>query len=162
LVSFSRWSPLLLLALAPWIWWLHVTGRSGLGRWRARLALLSRLLLLAALAVTLCEPRMVRRDERMTIVFALDHSASITTEATQGALRFVLNAVAGKPAQDRAGLVFFGRDASVELPPSVVLPFEAINVSIDREGTNLAAGLALGAALLPLEHQGRIVLVSDG
>lgn len=56
----------------------------------------------------------------------------------------------------------FGRDAAVELPPRRSFPFETINSRVNRDGTDLAKGLSLAAAMLPEGNQGRVVLVSDG
>src|SRR5688500_15800821 len=72
---FSRVWPFALLALAPWFWWMHLGGYAGLSRPRATAALLSRLALLALFIVVLTEPRAVRTDRRLTLIFAVDHSA---------------------------------------------------------------------------------------
>jgi hypothetical protein len=58
--------------------------------------------------------------------------------------------------------VIFGREAAVELPPRQSFPFEAINSRVARDGSNLAKGLGLAAAMLPEANQGRVVLISDG
>jgi hypothetical protein len=38
-LALARWTPLLLLLLAPWIWWVAEASTAGLGPGRARLAL---------------------------------------------------------------------------------------------------------------------------
>ena len=141
---------------------MHVAGSSGLGRGRALAALHARLLLFALFVLALAEPRAVRADDRLSVIFAVDHSSSITPRAGEQALQYVLDAVEGKPEDDEAGLLFFGRNAAVELPPAMSLPFEAVNVQLDRDGTDLSNALSLGAAMLPPERQGRVVLISDG
>lgn len=161
-VSFGSWLPLLLLPALPWAWHVHLRGRAGLGPTRRMLVGITRVLLLAALILALCEPRTHRTDDRAVVVFALDHSDSIQTGAMQGALRFALDASADKPAADEVGLVFFGRNAGVELPPATAMPFESINVGIDRSASDLGEGLATAAALLPPDRPGRIVLATDG
>lgn len=161
-VLFSRVWPFVFVLLAPWLWWLHITGYSGLGPMRGTVALLTRLAVLGMFILVLAEPRAVRKDDRLSVVYAVDHSASITPDATDAALKYVLTLASGKPEKDEAGLLFFGRNAAVELPPAMSLPFEAINVQIDRDGTDVAGALSLSAAMLPRDHAGRIVLVSDG
>ncbi len=161
-LSFGSHLPLLLLPLLPWSWHVHLRGRAGLATTRHALVGVTRLLLLAVLIFALCEPRTHRTDDRAVIVFAIDHSDSVQSASLQGALRFALAASADKPAADEVGLVFFGRNAGVELPPATALPFESINVGIDRSATDLGEGLATAAALLPPGRPGRIVLVSDG
>jgi len=152
--------PLALLALAPWVLRQHLARRRR--GWRAAAALWARVALIVLMAITLAEPRAVRKDDRLALIYAVDHSASIQGPSTDRALEFVLRTAGEKPPRDEAGLVFFGSDAAVELPPRMSLPFETINVGLDREGTNLAEALSLSAAMLPPGRQGRIVLVSDG
>ena len=56
------WRPAFWLMLAaPWVWWMHFAGSSGLRGWRAQAALLSRLLLMGIFAALLAEPRAVRK-----------------------------------------------------------------------------------------------------
>lgn len=157
----TAWPLALLLAL-PWAWRVHLRGRAGLARTRSVLVGGTRVLLLFALVLALCEPRTTRTDDRAVVVFAIDASDSVQAGSTQAAIRFALDACAKKPAADEVGLVFFGRNAGVELPPATSLPFESINVGIDRSGTDIGEGLATAAALLPPGRPGRIVLVSDG
>jgi len=163
LMLFTRPWAFLLSALLPWVWWMHAAGVSGLRGARSVLALVVRLTLVALFIVLLAEPRAVRKDDVLSVVYALDISDSIGESASSAALEYVTRTASGKPERDEAGLVVFGRDASVELPPRTAFPFEsAIRSQILRDGTNLARGLSVAAAVLPDEHLGRIVLISDG
>ncbi|MEA3208967.1 MAG: hypothetical protein QOE70_2024 [Chthoniobacter sp.] len=171
LVLFLEWKGILrfsyrpafwLLAFTPWIWWLHHAGGSGLGRGRAVTALLVRLSLAGALVMLLAEPRAVRRSDKLSVIYALDVSDSMGEKVSDQALSWVMQTVTQKPQKDEAGLVVFGRDAAVELPPRQTFPFEAINSRVARDGSNLAKSLGLAAAMLPEQNQGRIVLISDG
>ncbi|MEZ5967277.1 MAG: VWA domain-containing protein [Planctomycetota bacterium] len=161
-LTLSALWPLSLMAVLPWAWHVHVRGRSSLSRPRALLVGATRVLILFALVLALCEPRTTRTDDRAVVVFAVDASDSVQASATQAAIRFALDATARKQAQDEVGLVFFARNAGVELPPGTSLPFESINVGLDRSGTDIGEALATAAALLPPGRPGRIVLVSDG
>lgn len=154
-----------LMVLSVWIWWMHLGGYSGLGRARGLTALLVRLALLGLLVMLLAEPRAVRTQDVLSVVYAVDISDSIGEQATDEALRFVVRTVTEKPPTDEAGVIVFGRNAAVELPPRKTFPLEAgnvINSLIDRDATNLEQALSLGAAMLPEENRGRIVLISDG
>ena len=157
----NRWGFLLLLA-TPWIWWMHVAGNSGLPKFRGTASLLVRLSLVGLFAMLMAEPRAVRTSDKMSVIFTLDVSDSIGEGSTDAALEFVSGTVTDKPEGDEAGLVVFGRNAAVELPPRINFPFEAINSRIDRDATNLSESLSLATAMLPEEHRGRIVLISDG
>lgn len=157
------WKPaFFLLLFTPWVWWMHVAGWSGLSGWRAQLAFQSRLILVFLFAALLAEPRAVRKSDTLSVVYALDVSDSMGEKISDKSLEWVLKTVATKPPKDEAGLVIFGRDAAVELPPRVAFPFETINSRVTRDSSDLAKGLSLAAAMLPEGNQGRLVLISDG
>ena len=140
ILQFSNpWAFLLLLA-TPWVWWMQMAGSSGLTRMRGALALLVRLCIIGAFIMLLAEPRAVRTSNVLSVVYALDISDSIGDQASDAALNFVTRTVAGKPEKDEAGLVVFGREAAVELPPRVTFPFEAINSRVGKDATNLEKG----------------------
>ena len=161
-VLFANRIAFLLLLATPWVWWMHVAGQGGLSRVRGTVALVVRLCLVGLFAMLLAEPRAIRSSDKLSVVYVLDISDSIGEASTDSALEFVTQTVTEKPEQDEAGLVVFGRNAAVELPPRITFPFEAINSRIDRDATNLSASLSLAAAMLPDENRGRIVLISDG
>ncbi len=162
LLRFTRPAAFWWIAVAPWIWWLHHAGGASLGKGRALVALLVRLVLAGVFVMTLAEPRAVRRSEALSVVYALDVSDSMGEKVSDQALGWVMQTVTRKPPKDEAGLVIFGRDSAVELPPRSSFPFEAINSRVARDGSNLAKALSVAAAVLPEQNQGRIVLLSDG
>ena len=157
------WKPAFwLLLAAPWVWWLHFAGWSGLSGGRALVALVVRLIVLALFAGVLAEPRAVRKSDHLSLVYVVDVSDSMGEKVSDKSLGWILESVGKKPQKDEAGLVVFGREAAVELPPRVSFPFETINSRVARDGSDLAKGLSLGAAMLPEGNEGRMVLISDG
>ena len=161
-LRFTRKSAFWLMLAAPWVWWLHAAGWSGLSGGRAQLALQARLLLVFLCAAVLAEPRAVRKSDALSLVYALDVSDSMGEKISDRSLEWVLKTVQRKPEKDEAGLVVFARDAAVELPPRTSFPFETINSRVARDSSDLAKGLGLAAAMLPEGNQGRVVLISDG
>ncbi|EDY17307.1 protein of unknown function DUF1355 [Chthoniobacter flavus Ellin428] len=151
-----------LAVVMPWVWWLHHAGNAGLSRGRAVVALLVRLMMIAVFILLLAEPRAVRRSDVLSVVYALDVSDSMGSKVRDQALNWIMQTATTKPQKDEAGLVVFGRDAAVELPPRSSFPFEAINSRVAKDGTDLGQAMSLAAAMLPEEHQGRIVLITDG
>lgn len=151
-----------LMVLTPWVWWMHVAGFSGLTGWRSQLAVCSRMALLGGLVMLLAEPRAVRVNHALSLMYALDASDSVGEAAADKALEFITRTAAGKPDGDEAGLLVFARSAAVELPPRQSFPFEAVNSQLSRDGTDLAKALSLAAAMLPADNRARIVLISDG
>lgn len=150
------------LIVTPWVWWLSAAGWSGLSGLRAQVALLVRLTLLGLFVMVLAEPRAVRTSDDLCLIYCLDTSDSIGDGAADQARAWMLDSVGGKPKQDQAGLVVFGRDAAVELPPSQSFPFQAFTTRVSHDGTDLEKALELSAAVLPEDRPGRIVLISDG
>ncbi len=65
---------------------------------------------------------------------------------------------------DRAGVIVFGRNAEVEMPPvDFTIPLEhRIESMLDREFTNLANAMQRAMSLFPHDAAKRIVLVTDG
>lgn len=151
-----------LILFSVWVWWLSIAGYGGLSKGRALAALISRLLMLGLFVMLIAEPRSVRVRDVISVVYAVDLSDSIGESSVDSALEFVMKTVTEKPQTDEAGLVVFGRNSAVELPPRVSFPYEALNSRIDRDATNLQQTLSLAAAMLPEENRGRIVLISDG
>jgi len=165
---FSYPTAFVLMAVTPWVWWLQICGGTGLSRRRQVAAFLTRLSLIGVFVMLLAEPRAVRTHEELSVIYCLDISDSIGDSSRNDIVAEALTHIAEangpekKPEKDEVGLVLFGRNAAVELPPRPQYQFEAINVRIDRDATNLENALSLAAAMLPDETQGRIVLVSDG
>ena len=161
-VLFGRPAAFALSASLIWFWWLHVTGFHGLSGLRNVSAQLARYALIAVLITVLAEPRSVRENDDLSVVYVLDVSDSVGKIATTEGLKYILATANDRPDGDRAGLVILGGDAAVELPPTESFPFEAIKVQVPRDDTNIGKALALSAALVPLDTPGRIVLISDG
>jgi len=159
---FAKREMFLLILAAPWIAWLHLVGYSGLPRGRGMVALLIRLCMVGAFVMLMAEPRAVRTRDALSVVYAVDLSDSVGDDTTEAALNFVAGTAQQKPQNDEVGLVVFGRNASVELPPRASYLYEAINSRIARDATNLEQALSLSAAMLPEENPGRIVLITDG
>ena len=63
------------------------------------------------------------------------------------------------------GVIVFGRDAAIEIPPfddDVQMAARRSKASFDPEYTNLAAAMKLAQASFPEDAAKRIVMVSDG
>lgn len=160
---FSRPAMLLLVLLAPWVWWMHFAGYGGLPRIRGQVALWARFLLLGLFAFALAEPRAVRSRDVLSVMYVVDVSDSITSASSDQAIQYVTASVNTKPGRDEAGLSIFGKGPAVELPPRASFPFEGVfNSRIDGGATNLEQALSLAAAMLPAENAGRLVLITDG
>ena len=160
---------LLLLLLLPVIWYLSRDSLSSMGRWRRAFALLFRTLVLLLIVASLAETQFLRMNDRLTVIYMLDQSESIPKQQRDAMLNFVKHDVSqhrddGK--RDRAAVIVFGRDASIEVAPldddlPLVGRLETV-YDLRPDATNLAQALKLAQATFPEDTSRRIVVVSDG
>ena len=163
-LSFESPGYLALLAAVPVVWWLSFRGLAALGPVRRIVALGLRTLVLALFVLALAEMQLVHTTDRLTVIYLLDQSASIPQERRETMVDYVNAAVgAHREHRDRVGVIVFGREATVEVPPfddDVVLA--GVESSVDPNYTDLAAAMRLAQASFPEDASKRVVLVSDG
>lgn len=151
------------LVLPPLVWLSH-RSLAGLGRSRRALAILARGLVLSLVVFALAEPQIVRTRDDLTTIFVLDRSQSIPQQ-WQGQMLQYINAANRqlKKPDDLAGVVVFGADARVEVPPTRYPgPMVSIENSVNGENSNLAGAIKLALASFPEDTARRLVIVSDG
>jgi Mg-chelatase subunit ChlD len=100
-------------------------------------------------------------DAPMTVVVALDRSASIPLPAQERALSRVVALRGAMRTGDRLGLVSFGADAATEWRPLEAPPPGELRATVSESGTDIGAAFRLARSLLP-QGQSRILLMSDG
>lgn len=156
---------LLLLALAPLLWWLSFRSLGGLGRIRRLVVLLLRTAVLVLLVMAAAEIQWVRRNDRLTVIYLLDQSLSIPPERRAAMVEYVNQSIMKhRKDEDKVGVIMFGREAVIEVPPfdeSIQLE-QTVESLIDQESTNLAGALKLAQASFPEDSAKRVVIVSDG
>lgn len=165
-ISFGEpWYLLLLLGL-PLVWWLGRHSLSAMSRVRRWLAFGLRTVVYVLLVMALAEAEIVRQHDRLTVFYLLDRSLSVPSDQADAARKFISESVRAHRQgirADRAGVIVFGREAAVEVPP-IEGDFElsAFEAPIDREHTNLTAALKLAQASFPPDSAKRVVIISDG
>src|SRR6185369_17431431 len=76
---------------------------------------------------------------------------------------FVNRTAKQKHSTDKAGIIVFGSEASIESSPNITgVSLEKIQAVVGTERTDLAAAIRLGTAAFPENGQKRLVLMSDG
>ncbi len=156
-----EWFWLLPPALA-WVGWLTFRSDSSLPARRRWLAGALRGGVTVLWIGALAGARWLQPLDRLNVLFLLDHSDSVPAAQQRAALEWMQQAARSLPAQDRAGVIVFGREARLEasLQPALRLERPATVVPGDR--TDLAAALRLATAAFPEHGQRRVVLLSDG
>src|SRR4051794_3945351 len=166
LVFNSPWY-LLLLGLLPVMWWFSFDSLSALGRWRRLMALAFRPLVFLLIVAALAEMQYQRTSDRLTVIYLLDQSLSIP-ESRRNAMVAYVNASIRDQRQgekdDKAGVIVFGKNAEVEVPPvdfNIQLG-RKVESLLDRDFTNLSGAMQRAMAMFPHDSAKRIVLVTDG
>lgn len=156
---------LLLLLLAPPLWWFSFRSLAGLGGVRRMVVLALRTAVLVLFVLGLAGVQWVRSSDNLTVIYLLDQSRSIPAEQRQELTRYVNAAILKhREDDDQASVIRFAREAAIEMPPfddDIHVP-EQSEVIVDPDYTNLAAALKLAQATFPENSAKRIVVVSDG
>lgn len=146
-------------ALLAWAWRLR---RVRIAPARARAVQVLRLAALACLALALAGLTWWRRTDRLTVVFAVDRSRSVSQEGRAEIDRLLREAAGALPPGDRAGVIAFGGDAMVDTPPAVRWEGGEVLARPDADATDLEGALRLALGLFPPGHERRLVLLTDG
>ena len=164
-ISFGEPWYLLLLLLVPAVWFYSFRGLAALGPVRRILALGLRTLVILLFVAALADVQMVRVCDRLTVIYLLDQSQSIPVENRRAMINYVNAAILKhRLADDRAGVIVFGRDAAIEIPPfdDDVQMTQLIESPLDPDFTDLSTAMRLAQASFPEDAARRVVLVTDG
>lgn len=167
-LGFEHPGYLLLLATIPFLWVGSFRGLALLGPLRRLMALALRTAVATALIVALAGIQFVWTDDRMTVMYLLDQSESIPVAKRDAMLQYVIRNVAAQrdtARADRAGIIVFGKEAAIEIPPfdEDIPDLRRLDSYLGRkDATNLEAALKLAQAAMPDDTSRRIVIVTDG
>src|SRR5689334_1730235 len=107
---------LLLLALVPLAIFLSRTSHAYSRRGRRRLSLGIRLIIITVLVLALAGLQLVSSNDRLSVVFLLDRSDSVSAASRAAQDDYVRRAISGMGENDSAGVIEFGADALVDRP----------------------------------------------
>ncbi len=158
---------LLLLLLIPLIWWSARRSLTGLGKYRRWIALGLRTAVLALIVCALAGMQYEKSSDRFTVLYLLDQSLSVPESQRRSMIDFVNRSIEEHrriDEGDRWGVIVFGRDAAVEIPPiEYDLPLlPNIESQLDREYTDLAGAMRRAQAMFTSDSAKRVVVVTDG
>ncbi|MGI9470293.1 MAG: VWA domain-containing protein [Rubripirellula sp.] len=167
-LGFDHPGYLWLLVALPLLWWIGFESLGALGKFRRALALLFRTVVWTAIVFALAGVQMVWVSDRVTVMYLLDQSDSIPQAKRDLMLNYVIQDVRrnrDRAREDRAGIVVFGRDASIEIPPfdddiPALRRLESMQGRVDA--TNLESAMNLAQASMSEDTSRRIVIVTDG
>ncbi len=153
---------LFLLALVPLAVYLSRTSMALMRPRRRRWSLALRIALITLLVLALSGLSVVRAADRLSVVFLVDRSDSISAEARALQAQYINSAIEGMKEGDAAGVVVFGADALVDRPVTTDhSPPDLVSKPIPTY-SNVEDTIRLGLSILPSDTARRLVLLSDG
>ncbi|MBI3882372.1 MAG: VWA domain-containing protein [Verrucomicrobia bacterium] len=164
-MNFQFTNPLWLLALPPalaWAFWFAWKSDAAATGWRKWSAFLIRSLILSAVICALAGLQWRKPKEGMNVMFLLDRSDSVPSAQQELARDWTVKMAAAKKPGDKAGVLVFGSEASIEARADEKLDLQKILAVVPTERTDIASAIRLGVAALPEAGQKRLVLLTDG
>ena len=164
-MNFQLTHPYYLLLLAPalaWVVWFAWKSDVQVSPWRRWTALGIRVLVVLALVFAIAGLQWLLPIEGMNVYFLLDRSDSVPSPQQEAARDYVNKASKQMKREDKAGVIVFGSEASIETSPNPAVDVEKVQAVVGTERTDLAAAIRLGTAAFPETGQKRLVLLSDG
>ena len=143
-------------------WRLSKQSLADMSRFRSGLSLGLRLAMVTMLILALAGARLVRNASQQCVVFALDASDSIPKTKQDEALRYINTALKTLKSDQKAAVIVFGTDASVEFAPSTIKRLDKVYSSPDTSNSDISQALGLAFATFPEQCAKKIVLLSDG
>lgn len=156
------WYLLLLIPAVAWVLWLALKSDVQVGPVRRWVALGLRLTVVLALVFALAGFQWLLPVEGMNVFFVLDRSDSIPSAQQEAAREYMNRLARQKKNVDKAGVIVFGTQASIELLPNSALELEKVQAVVGTERTDLASAVRLGTAAFPEAGQKRLVILTDG
>jgi len=145
------WLLLLLpLAAAMYLWRLPTRGLN-----------LVRFIIILLLVLAMAQPAMKLKDQQGTVVVLIDRSESMPPKAADDQLEVLKSLHGEMGSEDRLAVVSFGDRTIIEQEPSDQAT-ETLQSPADQQHSRLNDGLEAALSLIPPEHPGRILVVSDG
>ncbi len=164
-MRFQFTHPYYLLALIPalaWVIWYALKTDVQISAWRRWTALAIRLVVLSLLVLAIAGLQWLRPLEGINVYFLLDRSDSIPSAQQEFAREYVNRSSKQKKNADKAGVIVFGSQASIESSPNSAIDLQKIQAVVGTERTDLASAIRLGTAAFPENGQKRLVVMSDG
>ena len=143
-MNFQFTHPYYLLLLAPalaWVIWFAWKTDVQVSLWRRWTALGVRIVVLTALLFAIAGLQWLRPVEGMNVFFALDRSDSIPSPQQESAREYVNQICKEKKKEDKAGVIVFGAEASIESSPNAAVDLQKIQAVVGTERTDLAGAI---------------------
>ncbi len=155
-LTFAAYSPLVLLLLIPYLWWIQR---------KTTVLTIVRSAIITTLAVGLMEPAIHRSGAPVSVAYLLDVSHSVSPTDIQSAIQWIRRTNDSvKP--DHARYIPFGANArvfdSLDQLEAVGVAENPIQDAIGQNATNIEVALDSALQNFAPHHLKRLVLITDG
>ena len=152
----------LLLLLLPAALLMYYTTKNmiRLVRWRRISIIFLRSLVFLLVILLLSGFTILKISGITTTLFLADSSDSIREK--EQAAAFIRDAIKNMGRNDKAGIINFGGDSTIELLPDQHPNFDNMQTRINPSYTNLENALVTAQSVMPWDHMKRVVLLTDG
>jgi len=165
--------PFALLALVPFVWWVPNRTLTNFNRPQLRVQAAARAAIIVLAALALTGPVVHRTTGRLSVVYAVDVSASVAPESIAAASRWIAEASRSGAADVERVLAFGGDVRALAGAPdlaSLAASGDAPRLAasgggseaVEREATDLEAAMATALASFAPGHVKHLVLFTDG
>jgi len=158
----SNYWALILLILIPYTFYLSRKSLTDLSSYRKWSTFITRSLIILLFILSIAGLKLVWRSDKVCTIFALDVSSSIPESEIQKSLSFINRSMDNMKEDDEAGLIVFGRNTYVDIPPKPKFQVTHISSEPSRQYTNLKSAITTAIDLFPQDVEKRVVLISDG
>ncbi len=155
------WAIAVALPIGLLMWWVARIGVRAVPKAQHRRAVFVRICGVLALSLALSQPVLVRSVDDRTVLFLLDRSDSIGTQARDEQIASLLEALEAARPDDKSAIAVFGRELKVDSSLATGRTQVQILAEIDSTATDLGGALRAAGALLPSEGSRRIVVFTD-
>ncbi|WP_042725499.1 VWA domain-containing protein [Chthoniobacter flavus] len=122
-----------------------------------------RVFIMLLLVLALAGIRWLLPSQELSVLFVVDHSASISAPAQKEARNFVSTSLAAQHTSDTAGVIGFAAKPELWQAPAVHLqPAAQWPEPTDRKATDIGGALDFASAIFPAGKARRVVLLTDG
>jgi Ca-activated chloride channel homolog len=154
---------LLLLLFALGLCWLPLRNTMvALNPVQRRIILAARLLILATIMIALSGPKWRAPSDRLAVVYVVDDSASVSSEAKSAARHYVEASVKNARPNDDYAVVGFAETSQIWQAFGTGPALSDWPELKKRQGTNYGGALRFAASIMPNDRRRKIVLLSDG
>jgi uncharacterized membrane protein len=128
-----------------------------------RVCFVVRTLIMLLLMLALVGVRWLVPSRELAVLFAVDHSASISPSAEKQAREFVAASLVARNSGDSAGVFGFAEKAALWQTPTATFKLaESWPEVAERKGTDIGGALDFASAIFPAGKAKRLVLLTDG